>query len=159
MKLGFIGTGKIASSVITGICGSSIKYSKIFTGAGVNRKKEIIKNVSSLSNTTFDLLIAVEQFEKLLKSDFRYSYDKSKYNKFKKRFKKILNSNTNEQYTKSIEFLEDFYTPVKLYNPKTKKLDWNSPKNNLPPLKSYDSLQTKDKPTHGKVVTEFIADI
>jgi pyrroline-5-carboxylate reductase len=30
MKLGFIGTGKIASSVITGICGSSIKYSKIF---------------------------------------------------------------------------------------------------------------------------------
>ena len=30
MRLGFIGTGKIASSVITGICGSSIKYSKIF---------------------------------------------------------------------------------------------------------------------------------
>jgi pyrroline-5-carboxylate reductase len=29
MKLGFIGTGKIASSVIIGICGSSIKYSKI----------------------------------------------------------------------------------------------------------------------------------
>ena len=96
------------------------KYSKIFTGAGVNRKKEIIKNVSSLSNTTFDLFDTVEQFEKLLKSDFRYSYDKSKYNKFKKRFKKILNSNTNEQYTKSIEFLEDFYTPVKLYNPKNK---------------------------------------
>ncbi len=30
MKLGFIGTGKIASSVITGICGSSVRYSKIF---------------------------------------------------------------------------------------------------------------------------------
>ena len=29
MKLGFIGTGKIASSVITGICKSSIKYKKI----------------------------------------------------------------------------------------------------------------------------------
>ena len=29
MKLGFIGTGKIASSVITGICKSSIKYNKI----------------------------------------------------------------------------------------------------------------------------------
>ena len=29
MKLGFIGTGKIASSVITGICSSSIKYKKI----------------------------------------------------------------------------------------------------------------------------------
>ena len=30
MKLGFIGTGKIASSVITGICNSKIKYKKIF---------------------------------------------------------------------------------------------------------------------------------
>ena len=29
MKLGFIGTGKIASSVITGICSSSISYKKI----------------------------------------------------------------------------------------------------------------------------------
>ena len=30
MKLGFIGTGKIASSVITGVCNSEIKYKKIF---------------------------------------------------------------------------------------------------------------------------------
>ena len=37
MKLGFIGTGKIASSVITGICGSSIKYSKIYISSR-NRK-------------------------------------------------------------------------------------------------------------------------
>ena len=30
MKLGFIGTGKIASSVITGICTSKISFQKIF---------------------------------------------------------------------------------------------------------------------------------
>lgn len=30
MNLGFIGTGKISSSVITGICNSSIKYKKIY---------------------------------------------------------------------------------------------------------------------------------
>ena len=30
MNLGFIGTGKIASAVITGICNSNIKYKKIF---------------------------------------------------------------------------------------------------------------------------------
>ena len=30
MKLGFIGTGKITSSVITGICNSSIRYNKIY---------------------------------------------------------------------------------------------------------------------------------
>ena len=29
MKLGFIGTGKIASSVITGVCNSKIKYEHI----------------------------------------------------------------------------------------------------------------------------------
>jgi len=38
MKLGFIGTGKIASSVITGICKSSIKYSKIIISS---RNKKI----------------------------------------------------------------------------------------------------------------------
>ena len=30
MRLGFIGTGKIASSVITGICNSKISFKKIF---------------------------------------------------------------------------------------------------------------------------------
>ena len=29
MKLGFIGTGKITSAVVTGICGSNISYKKI----------------------------------------------------------------------------------------------------------------------------------
>jgi pyrroline-5-carboxylate reductase len=29
MKLGFIGTGKIASSVITGICNSNIRFNQI----------------------------------------------------------------------------------------------------------------------------------
>ena len=42
MKLGFIGTGKIASSVITGICKSSIKYEKIFVSS---RNKLIAKNL------------------------------------------------------------------------------------------------------------------
>ena len=37
MKLGFIGTGKITSSVITGICGSSIRYSKIFVSSRNNK--------------------------------------------------------------------------------------------------------------------------
>ena len=30
MKLGFIGTGKITSSVISGICSSKLNYKKIF---------------------------------------------------------------------------------------------------------------------------------
>jgi len=42
MNLGFIGTGKIASSVITGICKSSIKYNKIFVSL---RNKKISKHL------------------------------------------------------------------------------------------------------------------
>ena len=38
MKLGFIGTGKIASSVITGICNSKIKYKQIIISS---RNKKI----------------------------------------------------------------------------------------------------------------------
>ena len=40
MKLGFIGTGKIASSVITGICNSNIRYKKILISP---RNKKIAK--------------------------------------------------------------------------------------------------------------------
>ena len=42
MRLGFIGTGKIASSVITGICKSSIKYEKIIISS---RNKSISNNL------------------------------------------------------------------------------------------------------------------
>ena len=42
MKLGFIGTGKIASSVVTGICKSSIKFNKIIISS---RNKKISKQL------------------------------------------------------------------------------------------------------------------
>ena len=42
MKIGFIGTGKIASSVITGICSSKIFYNKILISS---RNKIIAKNL------------------------------------------------------------------------------------------------------------------
>ena len=43
MKLGFIGTGKIASSVITGICKSKIKFNKILVSA---RNKTVAQNLN-----------------------------------------------------------------------------------------------------------------
>ncbi len=55
MKLGFIGTGKIASSVITGICNSKIKYNKITiskrnTKVSLNLKKRFKKISISKNN-------------------------------------------------------------------------------------------------------------
>ena len=43
MKLGFIGTGKITSSVITGICNSSIKYNRIFVSSRIIKSPKISK--------------------------------------------------------------------------------------------------------------------
>ena len=42
MKLGFIGTGKITSAVVTGICKSKIKYTKIILS---ERNKKISKQL------------------------------------------------------------------------------------------------------------------
>ena len=42
MKLGFIGTGKITSSVVTGICKSKISYKKIFLSP---KNKKIAKKL------------------------------------------------------------------------------------------------------------------
>ena len=42
MNLGFIGTGKITSSVVTGICSSKLKYKKILVSS---RNRKISKNL------------------------------------------------------------------------------------------------------------------
>ena len=51
MKLGFIGTGKIASSVITGICKSKIKFKQIIISP---RNKKI---ANSLKKNLIKLLL------------------------------------------------------------------------------------------------------
>ena len=54
MKLGFIGSGKIASSVITGICGSKISFKKILISPRnrniAQRLKRKFKKVSIAKN-------------------------------------------------------------------------------------------------------------
>ena len=45
MNLGFIGTGKITSSVVTGICNSKISYKKILISP---RNKIIARNLKKL---------------------------------------------------------------------------------------------------------------
>ena len=57
MKLGFIGTGKISSSVITGICKSNISYKQIIISP---RNKKIAKN---LKNRFKKIIIAKDNQE------------------------------------------------------------------------------------------------
>ena len=55
MKLGFIGTGKITSSVVTGICGSKISFKKIILSPrnrslAINLKRKFKKVVIAKNN-------------------------------------------------------------------------------------------------------------
>src|SRR6056300_391728 len=64
MRLGFIGTGKIASSVITGICNSKIKYKQIIISP---RNK---KNALSLKKKFKKIIISKNNQEIIDKSDW-----------------------------------------------------------------------------------------
>jgi len=69
MKLGFIGTGKITSSVVTGICGSNISYKKIIISPrNINiaqklkkkyKKVSIAKNNQEILNSCNWIFLAV----------------------------------------------------------------------------------------------------
>ena len=61
MKLGFIGTGKIASSVITGICNSKISYTKILVSP---RNKKIARKLKK----KFKKIIIAKDNEEIVKS-------------------------------------------------------------------------------------------
>ena len=79
MKLGFIGTGKIASSVILGVCRSKIKFRQIIVSP---RNKRIANNLK----------------KKLLRYDITKVYDlqNSSRTKFYKKF--IIKSKINKIY-------------------------------------------------------------
>jgi pyrroline-5-carboxylate reductase len=80
MKLGFIGTGKIASSVITGICNSQIKYKKILISQrskkiSINLKKKfkriiILKNNQEIIDNSDWVFLSVTPYvgEKIIKN-------------------------------------------------------------------------------------------
>jgi pyrroline-5-carboxylate reductase len=61
MKLGFIGTGKIASSVITGICNSRISFKKILIS-------ERNKNISKSLNKKFKKISIVKNNQDIINS-------------------------------------------------------------------------------------------
>ena len=59
MNLGFIGTGKIASSVITGICNSKISFKKIFIS---HRNKTISQDLKK----KFKKIVVIKQNQKII---------------------------------------------------------------------------------------------
>ena len=62
MNLGFIGTGKIASSVITGICRSKITYKKIIISP---RNKRIAQSLKK----KFKKIIIAKDYQQIIDND------------------------------------------------------------------------------------------
>ena len=67
MKLGFIGTGKITSAVVTGICRSNISYKNIIIS---HRNKSIAKRLKK----SLRKLLLVRIIRKLLTQVIGYFY-------------------------------------------------------------------------------------
>jgi len=79
MILGFIGTGKIAASVITGICKSNTSYKKIIEGTELNPYDFILKDQELLE------LLDKKSFDLVRYLVYRYKYKKFPYLKIKGR--------------------------------------------------------------------------
>ena len=65
MKLGFIGSGKIASSVITGICNSKISFSRILISSrnikiANNLKKKLLRKLKKHGKKAEELISTIK---------------------------------------------------------------------------------------------------
>ena len=67
MKLGFIGTGKIASSVIIGVCNSKIRFTQIIVSP---RNKKIATNLKK----KFKKVIIAKNNQDIIENQIGYFY-------------------------------------------------------------------------------------
>ena len=92
--------------------------------------------------------------EKILMYEFSVDND-IKYRAFKRKFDQKNNNSDLSVFT-VLDFLESFYNTTKIYNPTTKKPMWTNPKNKLTSQNQNVMIPNeKQKPTVGKIVTEF----
>lgn len=133
------------------------KYSRGISSIGVFREKEKLIKIKNFNEKKYNDNYFIMKFETILANRYKDKSTSHYYHNFKKSLKKMMLD--KKDVIEILDKIEDFYTPTKIYDPKTKKLVWNSPKKQLTPAKSYVNLQTKDQPTVGKIVTEFMPDL
>tara|TARA_Y100000114_G_scaffold36719_2_gene32268 strand:+ start:4588 stop:5988 length:1401 start_codon:yes stop_codon:yes gene_type:complete len=132
-------------------------YIKNVSGIEFFREKEKIFKIKNLNEKKFNDNYFLMKFENILANRHENKARSAQYHNFKKLLKTMILD--KKSTIEILDKIEDFYTPTKIYDPKTNKLFWNSPKKQLTMAKSYVNLQTKDQPTVGKFVTEFTPDL
>lgn len=94
----------------------------------------------------------VKILEKILKNEYSIKNNR-KYHDFKKKFDRSFK---NGQYFRTLELMEKFYSPTKIYDPETKKPLWDMKKNNLTKQDKQNMIPDEQrKPTVERVVSEF----
>tara|TARA_R100001086_G_scaffold233338_1_gene154961 strand:- start:1056 stop:2462 length:1407 start_codon:yes stop_codon:yes gene_type:complete len=106
----------------------------------------------------YDSIYFIKKYERILNIEFKNMLNKNKYNIFKNEFDRAVDKTRSSSAAYTL--LDSFYSNLsKIYDPHTKKLIWQSPKNNLTGKTHRGKVQTKDQPTISKIVTEFMPDI
>jgi hypothetical protein len=91
--------------------------------------------------------------EKILYREFSTTYDRE-YKAFKAKFDQLSSQGGN--IYKILYLLESFYSATKIFDPRTAKPMWRTPKNNLTPKNENVMIPNdKQKPSTSKIVTEF----
>ena len=71
-------------------------------------------------------------------------------------YKKFEHSLQNEHHFLTLELLEKFYSPTKIYDSESKKLLWETPKKNLTKQQKQNIISNVNtKPTVEKVISEY----
>jgi len=125
-------------------------FIKNYEANSENTSMHVVKTDLAPFGYTDDYFIKV--LEEILKHEYSVKHNRT-YNLFKKRFNKSLK---RDHYYNTLELLEGFYSPTKIYDPVTKKLLWDIKKNTLTKQQKQNIIPNENKkPTVEKVVSEF----
>jgi hypothetical protein len=110
------------------------------------------------NSSEYNSLYFIKKYERVLNIEFKNKLNKTQYLSFKNNFDRAVDKSQNHR--RAYSMLDDFYQNLsKIYDQHTKELMWLSPKNHLTSQMHNGKIQTKDQPTVGKIVTEFMPDI
>lgn len=113
--------------------------------------------IESVMQDKYNDYYFIKKFEYILKHEMNNSYNKKNYKSFKAKFDYMVKS--KKPINDILDYMEDYYTPTKIYNPDTQSLSWRNKQKDLTTTKSHASIQFKEQPSLSKIVTEFLPDL
>ena len=130
---------------------------KNITGVNIIRQGQELIYIKQYDSKYYDDYYFLKKYQKVINFESDKRIRDGNYLTFKFAFDKMMK--LKKPVNEILDEIEKFYTPTRIYNPQTQKLSWRSPKNRLTSKTNYVNIQTKEKPSPGKIVTEFLPDL